>query len=167
MTSPAVASPQVSATQQAPSDPVVAAEEKTRGTAQWLVGVFGALGAALIGGLSLGGLHDLSSEGQRVALIGFAIAIAGVLIALIPTALVLTPFALTLSELATKSRLAKVRAWLDSRGDTLGPSGSVGALNTTYQGQRKAVWDAKEARLAKQMANTYRQPDDDFRPRNR
>ncbi len=149
-------------------DPTAEAVGATRTVAKWLVTTFGVLGAALIGSLSLAGLHELSDSGQRTALWGFALAMVGVLLALIPTALVLTPFALTLSELAShsgtlrRSTRRRLSRWIDRRPDIVGEHGSLEALNNKYRQYRHELHQAEQARLKKITSKTYKLVDDDY-----
>lgn len=81
------------------NDQVTVAVSSMRETAKWLVTIFGALGAALIGTLSLADLGSLSGDARRWAIVGFAIAMIGILVIVGSAAAVLTPRETNLGDL--------------------------------------------------------------------
>jgi hypothetical protein len=85
-----------------PADPNAAALEKMRTTTQWLMGVLGAIGAALVAGIQLGSLGSLSVGDWRLwlALSAFVVALVGVAVMLRKAAAVLAPDTTNLQQLA-------------------------------------------------------------------
>jgi hypothetical protein len=72
-------------------DQYLTAVDRTRTTAQWLIGAFAAVGAAMLAGLQLTGLGKLADGDLVLAIAGVVIAVAGVLLAILYCAQVLTP----------------------------------------------------------------------------
>jgi hypothetical protein len=78
--------------------------DASRATAKWLVAVFGALGAALIGGTSLQDFGDFSADGRPQAIVGFGLALLGAGVIVLFAARVLAMVTVSIAELASANR---------------------------------------------------------------
>src|SRR5919112_5649542 len=88
-----------------PSSQYRTAAESIRKAAQWLIGAFAAVGAAMLAGLQLIGLGELEGADLFWAIIAVVAAITGVTIAIVFCARVLAPKTLTISDAADDPRL--------------------------------------------------------------
>jgi hypothetical protein len=84
----------------APAENLTTQAQRIRDTAKWLIVTFGAVGAAVIAGLQLTGLSDLSGDALHTANLGFGLAIAGVVISIVAAAAVLSANRIVLNQLA-------------------------------------------------------------------
>lgn len=78
------------------------AKDDARLAAKWLIASFAAVGAILVGGISLSSIGELGGFALGAAAIAFAVAVAGVITAITLVADVLTPSPTTLKDLAER-----------------------------------------------------------------
>ena len=89
------------AVSRSPSEQYLSANDRVRAAAQWLIGAFAAVGAAMIAGVQLTGLGQLDGVELGIAIAGILVAATGVGLAIFYAARVLTPEQTTVRGLAT------------------------------------------------------------------
>jgi Pentapeptide repeats (8 copies) len=152
-----------------------AAAEKLRGSAKWLIGAFGAIGAVLVTGIQFSSLGSADGWDLALGLVGVGLVFGGVALALYSIASILAPRGKTLSELTaaearadaptrpdpTVARVDPVIKFFRDNPELLRAFGTVGELKQAFDRDREvymkvfALWHANptkaNAKLLKQV----------------
>ena len=127
------------------ADPYSAAVDRMRATAQWLITLFGALGAVLIAGTQLSSIGKLELPADwlylALALVGGVVALAAIARIIWAATNVLTAGEVTLTELADDEKTAKdgsVTQWLKAQ-ELLGEFTSVEAFVSRRDSVRREL----------------------------
>jgi hypothetical protein len=131
----------------APPDPLAAGADRIRKTAQWMIGAFAAVGAALIAGTQLSSIGALDGWRLALAFLAVPLALAGVALAVWAAAAVAQMSRVSLVELAAPAGAAPgKRRWLfpDLRTEPTRRVRSEVATDATYLAGYRDVTTLKD-----------------------
>jgi hypothetical protein len=126
------------------ADPILAGVEGIRKTAQWLIGAFAAIGAALIAGTQLSDIGSLGHQWGKLALAatGAAVGLGSAAIAIYQTMKVLLPTEDSMGEVAKDESKYPVGKLVASDASLLGPGQTIKSVFEQYT---KLIKDYEDA----------------------
>jgi hypothetical protein len=134
------------------SEQYISAAERTRTAAQWLIGAFAAVGAAMLAGLQLTGLGELEGSDLAFAVVAVVAGIVGVALAIFACARVLTPAQATVADLSDSGLVSSLTGDPLLSGLVNSPAELASSL-TDARNDYNAAWAATDAGKPGSAAN--------------